>query len=113
VPRQPAERPADVRAEPARGAPQRLPDRRAGVRLAPLWLGFLLLSTLLFTRHAHDIPIYFIEPYQMFPIWPSANLKLILTLFGLTGVLLLAPKAMSLLVILLRGRAWCYGGAAA
>ena len=78
---------------------------------APLWLGFLLLSTLLFTRHAHDIPIYFIEPYQMFPIWPSANLKLILTLFGLTGVLLLAPKAMSLLVILLRGRAWCYGGA--
>jgi membrane glycosyltransferase len=26
-------------------------------------------------------------------------------------VLLLAPKAMSLLVILLRGRAWCYGGA--
>ncbi len=77
---------------------------------APLWLGFLLLSTLLFTRHAHDIPIYFIEPYQMFPIWPSANLKLILTLFGLTGVLLLAPKAMSLLVILLRRRAWCYGG---
>jgi len=77
---------------------------------APLWLGFLLLSTLLFTRHAHDIPIYFIEPYQMFPIWPSANLKLILTLFGLTGVLLLAPKALSLLVILLRRRAWCYGG---
>ena len=77
---------------------------------APLWLGFLLLSTLLFTRHAHDIPIYFIAPYQMFPIWPSANLKLILTLFGLTGVLLLAPKVMSLLVILLRRRAWCYGG---
>ena len=80
VPRQPAERPPDVRAEPARGAPQRVPDRRAGLLSAPLWLGFLLLSTLLFTRHAHDIPIYFIEPYQMFPIWPSANLKLILTL---------------------------------
>ncbi|MEP7057735.1 MAG: glucans biosynthesis glucosyltransferase MdoH [Caldimonas sp.] len=77
---------------------------------APLWLGFLLLSTLLFTRHAHDVPIYFFEPYQMFPIWPTANLKLILTLFGLTGVLLLAPKAMSLFVVLVRQRAWCFGG---
>jgi len=85
-------------------------DRDAGRKLRLDWLGFLLLSTLLFTRHAHDIPIYFIAPYQMFPIWPSANLKLILTLFGLTGVLLLAPKVMSLLVILLRRRAWCYGG---
>ena len=103
VPRQPAERAADVRAGPARGAPRVFLTGVLAYVSAPLWLGFLLLSTLLFTRHAHDIPIYFIEPYQMFPIWPSANLKLILTLFGLTGVLLLAPKALSLLVILLRG----------
>ena len=77
---------------------------------APLWLGFLVFSTLLFTQHAHDVPIYFIEPYQLFPIWPSANLKLILTLFGLTGVLLLAPKAFSLVVVLLKGRADRFGG---
>jgi len=77
---------------------------------APLWLGFLLLSTLLFTRHAHEVPIYFLEPYQMFPIWPSANLKLILTLFGLTGVLLLAPKAFSLLVTLIQRRSGRFGG---
>ena len=77
---------------------------------APLWLGFLLLSTLLFASHARDVPIYFIEPYQLFPIWPTANLKLILTLFGLTGVLLLAPKALSLLVVLVKGRADCFGG---
>ncbi|MDQ6680315.1 MAG: glucans biosynthesis glucosyltransferase MdoH, partial [Pseudomonadota bacterium] len=77
---------------------------------APLWLGFLVLSTVLFTSHAKDVPIYFIEPYQLFPIWPTAHLKLILTLFGLTGVLLLAPKAMSLFVVLVKRRAWCFGG---
>ena len=79
---------------------------------APLWLGFLLLSTLLFTRHAHDVPIYFLEPYQLFPMWPEAHLKLILTLFGLTGVLLLAPKALSLAVVMLRGRSAAFGGTA-
>jgi membrane glycosyltransferase len=77
---------------------------------APLWLAFLLLSSVLFARHAGDIPVYFIEPYQLFPLWPTANLKLILTLFGLTGVLLLAPKALSLLVTIIRSRAHCFGG---
>jgi membrane glycosyltransferase len=77
---------------------------------APLWLAFLLVSTLLFASHAHDVPKYFIEPYQLFPIWPTANLRLMLTLFGLTAVLLLAPKALSLFVILLRGQARQFGG---
>ncbi|HEX4511363.1 MAG TPA: glucans biosynthesis glucosyltransferase MdoH, partial [Burkholderiaceae bacterium] len=64
---------------------------------APLWFAFLLLSTVLFAANANEIPRYFLEPYQMFPIWPSANLKLMLTLFGLTACLLLAPKVMSLI----------------
>ena len=71
---------------------------------------FLLLSTLLFATHAQDVPIYFFEPYQLFPIWPNANVRLILTLFGLTGVLLLAPKAMSLGVAMVKGQARCFGG---
>ena len=79
---------------------------------SPLWLAFLMLSTLLFAQHAGNEPTYFFEPYQLFPIWPAANLKLMLTLFGLTGVLLLAPKAMSLLAIILRGRARRFGGVA-
>jgi membrane glycosyltransferase len=79
---------------------------------APLWLGFLLLSTFLFTQHVHDVPIYFLEPYQLFPIWPVEHLRLVLTLFGLTGILLLAPKAISLLVWLTTRRAWCFGGVA-
>jgi len=77
---------------------------------APLWLGFLLLSTFLFTKHAHDVPIYFIEPYQLFPVWPDEHLRLVLTLFGLTGILLLAPKALSLLVWMTTRRAGCFGG---
>jgi membrane glycosyltransferase len=77
---------------------------------APLWLAFLLLSTVLFAAHSNEIPRYFFEPYQMFPIWPSANIKLMLTLFGLTACLLLAPKVLSLSVIILRGQARYYGG---
>jgi membrane glycosyltransferase len=79
---------------------------------APLWLGFLLISTLLFASHAHDVPKYFIEPYQLFPIWPTANVKLMLTLFGLTALLLLAPKGLSLIVIVLRRQAGQFGGVA-
>jgi membrane glycosyltransferase len=77
---------------------------------APLWLAFLLLSTVLFASHSHAVPRYFLEPYQLFPVWPNANVKLMLTLFGLTGVLLLAPKALSLAVIVLRGQARRFGG---
>ncbi len=63
---------------------------------SPLWLAFLLLSTFLFARHAGADPTYFFEPNQLFPIWPTANLKLMLTLFGLTALLLFAPKVLSL-----------------
>ena len=79
---------------------------------SPLWLAFLMLSTLLFAQHAGSDPTYFFEPDQLFPIWPTANFKLMLTLFGLTGVLLLAPKAMSLIAIVLRGEARRFGGVA-
>ena len=77
---------------------------------SPLWLAFLLLSTLLFARQAGADPTYFFEPNQLFPIWPTANLKLMLTLFGLTAVLLLAPKVLSLVAIVVRGEARRFGG---
>ncbi len=77
---------------------------------SPLWLAFLMLSTLLFAQHVGSDPIYFFEPDQLFPIWPTANFKLMLTLFGLTGMLLLAPKAMAVIAIVLRGEARRFGG---
>ena len=79
---------------------------------SPLWLAFLMLSTLLFAQHAGSDPIYFFEPEQLFPIWPTANIKLMLTLFGLTAVLLLAPKVMALIAIVVRGEARRFGGVA-
>ena len=77
---------------------------------APLWLAFLLVSTLLFASQTHTVPTYFVEPYQLFPIWPTANVGLMLTLFGMTALLLLAPKLLSLAVIVLRGQSRRYGG---
>jgi len=77
---------------------------------SPLWLGFLLVSSLLFTNASHTNTQYVIEPYQLFPIWPSANVKLMLALFGFTAVLLLAPKLMSLLLIIAKGQARSFGG---
>jgi len=77
---------------------------------SPLWLAFLLLSTLLFAQYAGSEPVYFIEPFQLFPVWPTANLRLMLTLFGLTALLLLAPKVLSIGAIVVRGRARQFGG---
>lgn len=79
---------------------------------SPFWLAFLVLSTVLFATHSNLVPTYFVEPYQLFPIWPTANFKLMLTLFGLTAVLLLAPKVISLFAIIVRGDAKRYGGVA-
>jgi len=79
---------------------------------SPLWLAFLLLSTLLFAQTVGSDPTYFTEPYQLFPIWPTANVALMLTLFGLTAVLLLAPKVLSLAALVARGEAQRFGGAA-
>ena len=77
---------------------------------SPFWLAFLMLSTVLFATHSHMVPTYFVKPYQLFPIWPTANFKLMLTLFGLTAVLLLAPKVISLFTIIVKGDARRYGG---
>jgi membrane glycosyltransferase len=78
---------------------------------SPLWLAFLVMSSWLFASHAGQEPTYFLEPYQLFPIWPTANLALTLTLFGLTAVLLFAPKLLSIAAIGLRGEAGRFGGA--
>jgi membrane glycosyltransferase len=78
---------------------------------SPLWLSFLLLSTLLFARHVNELPKYFTEPYQLFPVWPTENLRLILMLVGLTATMLILPKMMALTIIIGKGQAKKYGGA--
>ena len=81
---------------------------------SPLWLAFLLLSTLLFAQHAGSDPTYFLEPYQLFPIWPTANVALMLTLFGLTGrAAARAEGDLALVALVVRGEARRFGGVGA
>jgi cellulose synthase/poly-beta-1,6-N-acetylglucosamine synthase-like glycosyltransferase len=55
---------------------------------APLWFAFLLLSTLLLAAHSLGQPTYFVQPYQLFPVWPEWHPEWALALFGATACLL-------------------------
>ena len=98
---------------PARGASHRVPHRRARlcVVAALARVPAAVDAAVRAARGQRSRPTSS-SPYQLFPIWPTANFTLMLTLFGLTAVLLLAPKVMSLIAIVLRGEARRFGGVA-
>jgi membrane glycosyltransferase len=64
---------------------------------APLWFLFLLLSTALLAVHTLTEPQYFVEPRQLFPIWPQWHPDKAIALFSTTFVLLFLPKVLGLL----------------
>jgi membrane glycosyltransferase len=74
-----------------------------------LWFLFLILSTALLAVHSLSEPKYFLEPYQLFPLWPEWHPEWAIALFGATAVLLFLPKLLSVLVVAARG-AGHYGG---
>jgi membrane glycosyltransferase len=78
---------------------------------APLWALFLALCTALVAVHALVPPSYFVEPRQLFPLWPAWNLAWAIGLLGATAVLLFVPKLLALGLVLLRNPKE-YGGAA-
>jgi membrane glycosyltransferase len=78
---------------------------------APLWALFLALCTALVAVHALVPPSYFVEPRQLFPLWPAWNLAWAIGLLGATAVLLFVPKLLALALVLLRNSKE-YGGAA-
>ena len=65
---------------------------------APLWAGFLGLSTWLLVRHANAAPEYFVIPHQLFPLWPSWNPQDALALFAAVASMLFAPKLLAALI---------------
>jgi membrane glycosyltransferase len=69
---------------------------------APLWFLFLLLSTALLAVHSLTEPQYFVEPNQLFPIWPQWHPEKAIALFSTTFVLLFLPKVLGVL------RTWTY-----
>ncbi|MBD4746197.1 glucans biosynthesis glucosyltransferase H, partial [Xanthomonas citri pv. citri] len=64
---------------------------------------FLALSTALQVVHALTEPQYFLQPRQLFPVWPQWRPELAIALFASTMVLLFLPKLLSILLI------WCKG----
>ena len=76
---------------------------------APLWFLFLLLSTGLLLQHTLTEPVYFTEPWQLFPNWPQWHPEKALALFSATATLLFLPKILSVLLICLQG-AQQFGG---
>ena len=77
---------------------------------APLWFAFLLLSTALLAVHELTVPEYFVQPFQLFPLWPQWHPEWAVTLFSATAVLLFLPKALAG-VLIARGNAAAFGGA--
>ncbi|WP_052378620.1 glucans biosynthesis glucosyltransferase MdoH [Polycyclovorans algicola] len=69
---------------------------------APLWFASLVLSTALLAVFVLQGPVYFAEPYQLFPLWPQWRPEWAVGLFGGTLGLLLLPKLLAALLIALK-----------
>jgi len=81
---------------------------------APLWFAALVSSTALLAVHTLSEPVYFVESYQLFPLWPEWRPERAIALFGTTLSLLFIPKLLSMVLALKRGArafggGWCYG----
>jgi len=76
---------------------------------APLWFISLLLSTALLAVQTLKEPQYFLQPYQLFPVWPEWHPEWALALFSATATLLFLPKILSVILIWVQG-AKSYGG---
>ena len=70
---------------------------------APLWLAFLIVSTALLALQSLIDPTYFVQPRQLFPIWPQWHPEKALALFSATATLLFLPKILGVLLVIGRG----------
>jgi membrane glycosyltransferase len=76
---------------------------------SPLWLLFLVLSTVLIGIHALAVPQYFTQPYQLFPLWPQWRPDWAIRLSVATAALLFLPKLLGG-VLIDRASVARYGG---
>ncbi|HVK54460.1 MAG TPA: glucans biosynthesis glucosyltransferase MdoH [Burkholderiales bacterium] len=70
---------------------------------APLWFLFLMLATGMLAQHTLTDPVYFVQPEQLFPLWPEWHPARAIGLFGATAVLLLLPKILAVVLVLKQG----------
>jgi membrane glycosyltransferase len=66
---------------------------------ALFWAAFLVLSTLVVVEKWLSLPAYFSSTPSLFPLWPEWHPELALALLSTTGVLLVFPKLLSVLLI--------------
>ena len=78
---------------------------------APLWFLFLLLSSVQLALHTLVAPQYFLQPYQLFPVWPEWRPEWAMSLVACTAMLLFLPKLLSVLLVR-PSRFYRYGGEA-
>jgi membrane glycosyltransferase len=78
---------------------------------APLWLLSLKLSTLFILLQTLIGPQYFVEPRQLFPIWPEWDVHSAIGFAVGTAAALFVPKILAAVLVIVRG-AGEYGGAA-
>lgn len=65
----------------------------------------LALSTIDAVQAATTSPIFFVDQYQLFPVWPIAKSELMQTMLVCTVALLLMPKILGLILALIQRRA--------
>ena len=66
---------------------------------ALFWATFFVLSTMEVVEKWLTLPAYFSSTPSLFPLWPEWHPELALALLSTTGVLLLLPKLLSVLLI--------------
>jgi len=76
---------------------------------ALLWFLFLLLSTALLAVHTLVPPTYFLQPNQLFPLWPEWHIEWAVMLSSATATMLFLPKLLSAVLIMTKG-AQQFGG---
>jgi membrane glycosyltransferase len=70
---------------------------------APLWLASLALSTALIVAQSVFGPQYFVEPAQLFPIWPEWHVEWAIGLAVATAAVLFLPRVLAVALALGRG----------
>jgi membrane glycosyltransferase len=76
---------------------------------APLWLLSLAVSTVFVALHVMIEPQYFVEPRQLFPLWPKWDADAALAFAGATAAVLVLPKLLGAALVLARD-AESFGG---
>jgi membrane glycosyltransferase len=70
---------------------------------APLWFLSLVVSTAFIVLQTVIGPQYFVQPRQLFPIWPKWDVDAAVGFLVATGVVLFTPKILGGLVALAQG----------